>query len=303
MKMKVTPFERKRLDLDPEFIHLNRNMLMGMHPKNIYDGMIGSIREEGISRYPDGIEYIYDKLSGYIGYPSENILITWGVEGGFKAVLETYDLVGESIGILTPTCATTGFIYPTVFSVNVVNVSGDAPDYQIPVEKILDIIPKIKVLFLDNPKSHIETYLNSDEVWEIVNCAEYHGVLVFLDEIYCGFGTEEFLQVGSFDITRFENLIISSSFSKTHMLPGLKFGWLVTSENILNEIESARFIYETNNPTMDMVDYVCNNPEYFDYFRESVMIKRTDIMKKMLLNEQANISSHAKSFKPYGEFT
>ena len=87
------------------------------------------------------------------------------------------------------------------------------------------------------------------------------------------------------------------------MLPGLKFGWLVTSENILNEIESARFIYETNNPTMDMVDYVCNNPEYFDYFRESVMIKRTDIMKKMLLNEQANISSHAKSFKPYGEFT
>jgi histidinol-phosphate/aromatic aminotransferase/cobyric acid decarboxylase-like protein len=308
LQTRVSVTERKRLDLDAEFTYLSRNMLVGEHPSTIHEGMLEYVSNDGLSLYPD-MERLYEKLGRYlaIGYDyvdsfsMENLLITYGVEGAFKTVFETYDLVGESVGVLTPTCAMM-HVYAEAFGVNVIKLSGNAPDYEITVDKIMDIIPKIKVLFMDNPKCHMENYLNSDEVWEIVNCAEYHGVLVFLDEIYTGYGTEGFLKEGSFDIDRFDNLIVSSSFSKSHMLPSLKFGWLLTDKKTKIELETTRYTYESSYPTCSIAEYVCDNPEYFEYFRESVVIKRDKFMEQMVIKERADISSHVKSFMPHAGY-
>ena len=307
MKMRITPIERKRLKLDPELTYLNRNMLVGQHHEVIYEDMLSYVENHGLTQYPD-MEYLYEKLGRYLAighegadgsYSMENLLITYGVEGAFKAVFETYDLNGESIGVLTPTCAMM-HVYAKAFGANVIEITGSAPDYEINIDDIMAIIPEVKVLFLDNPKSHLENHFNCDDIFDIIDEAENNGVLVFLDEIYAGYGTEGFLKEGSFDITRFSNLIVSSSFSKSHMLPSLKFGWLLTSKKIMSELETTRYTYESSYPTCSMVEYICDNPEYFEWFRGSVIEKRDDFLRRMVVKEHSDISSHAKSFEPFG---
>ena len=279
---------------------------MDEHPPSIREGMLEYITNDELAQYSN-MERLYEKLGKYLAmehdyidsYSMENLLITYGVEGAFKMVFDTYDLVGESVGVLRPTCAMMHFL-PKVFCTNIIELSGSAPNYEITVDDIMKIIPKIKVLFLDNPKCHMENHFNCDDVFDIIDRAEKYGVLVFLDEIYIGYGTQSFLEEGSYDITRFDNLIVSSSFSKSHMLPSLKFGWLLTDKKTKFELESTRYTYESSYPTSSIAEYVCDNPEYFEYFKESVITKRNRFLKQFRVLEQAMLSSHSASFSVFG---
>ena len=178
MKMRITPLERKRVNIDPAFTYLNRNMLVGEHPPSIRDGMMEYVSNDELAYYPN-MERLYEKLGVYLArghdyvdsYSMENLLITYGVEGAIKSVFETYDLVGESVGVLIPTCAMM-HVYAKAFGVNVITLAGSAPNYEITVDDVLKIIPKIKVLFLDNPKCHIENHFNCDDIFDIIDRAE-----------------------------------------------------------------------------------------------------------------------------------
>ena len=134
MKTRITPIERKRLDLDPKYTYLGRNMLMDEHPPSIREGMLEYITNDELAQYSN-MERLYEKLGKYLAmehdyidsYSMENLLITYGVEGAFKMVFDTYDLVGESVGVLRPTCAMMHFL-PKVFGTNIIELSGSAPN-------------------------------------------------------------------------------------------------------------------------------------------------------------------------------
>ena len=59
-------------------------------------------------------------------------------------------------------------VYAKVYGVDVIEIKGDAPDYKITVEQIKDVIPKVKVLILDNPKSHLPNHFTHKELHTII---------------------------------------------------------------------------------------------------------------------------------------
>ena len=57
---------------------------------------------------------------------------------------------------------------------------GKKPSYTISVDEIKNVIPKINVLFIDNPKSHLPQSFSDDELNEIINYAKPKMLLFFL---------------------------------------------------------------------------------------------------------------------------
>ena len=235
------------------------------HLNRIYDKLVGYFyRGRGLHQYPD-MWKTYDVLSKYLNVDKEHLLITSGVEGAIKQVFETLVTKGDSVGILTPTFAMYK-VYAEVYGVNVVEIKGEEPDYKISVEQIKEIVSNIKVLFLDNPKTHLPSYFTHEELDTIIKYCEKHKVIVFLDEVYVGFEVESYLP----NLNNHNNLVISSGFSKI-AFPSVKSGWLVTTKELKKQIETVRDSYELNYFACKSIEFIVDNQDYINDVKEKIL--------------------------------
>lgn len=260
----IKVIERKRLKFQKGYTYLNRNMIMDEHPKHIYDSLLSYFKQEDLHQYPDMWE-TYDVLSKYLNVSEEQLLITRGVEGSFRYIYETILEKGDTIGVLTPTCAMY-HVYSEVYGIEEIHIEGTTPDYNITVEQIKKVIPKIKVLFLDNPKSHLPSSFNDDELYEIIDFAEQHQVIVFLDEVYIGWEQKSYLP----NLSKHKNLVVSQSFSKI-AFPSLKSGWLVTSKELQKQISSTRNSYELDYFACKGIKWVIDHQDYVDDMKDKIL--------------------------------
>ena len=279
----INTIERKRLKFKDDYTYLGRNMIMDEHPEHIHKYLLEYFKKEDLHPYPD-MWKAYDKLGGFLGVKEDELLITRGVEGAFKQVFETLVESGDSVGILTPTCRMY-HVYAEVYGVDVIEIKGEGPDYKISVGQIKDIVPDIKVLFLDNPKSHLPSHFTHQELDTIITYCNFFGVKVFLDEVYIGWGIESYLP----KYKRHNNLIVSSSFSKI-AFASLRVGWLVANKDLKERIESSREPSELDYFACKSIEFIIDNQSYVKDLKERILDTKSRWFDKF---------SQSKKFKVY----
>jgi len=256
--------ERKRLKFKDDYIYLGRNMIMDEHPEHIHKSLLEYFKKEDLHPYPD-MWKPYQVLSNFLGVKENNLLITRGVEGAFKQVFETLVESGDSVGILTPTCAMY-HVYAEVYGVDVIEIKGEEPDYKISVGQVKEIVPDIKVLFLDNPKSHLPSHFTHQELNTIITYCNFFGVKVFLDEVYVGWDIDSYLPY----LNNHNNLIVSSSFSKI-AFASTRVGWLVTNKDLKEKIESTRPVYEIDYFASKFIEFIIDHQDYVNGLKKSIL--------------------------------
>jgi histidinol-phosphate/aromatic aminotransferase/cobyric acid decarboxylase-like protein len=279
----VNTVERKRLQFEDGYTYLGRNMIMDEHPEHIYKSLLEYFKSEDLHSYPD-MWKSYQVLSNFLNVSQDELLITRGVEGAFKQVLETLVDKGDSVGILTPTCRMY-HVYAEVYGVDVIEIKGKEPDYKISVEQIKEVVPNIKVLFLDNPKSHLPSHFTHQELDTIITYCNFMGVKVFLDEVYIGWGIDSYLP----KLHKHKNLIVSSSFSKI-AFASLRVGWLVTNKNLKERIESSRESCELDYFACKSIEFIIDNQDYIKDLKKRILDTKSRWYKYL---------SKSKVFKVY----
>ena len=249
------------------YTNLARNMLVGVHDRSIID-FIQDFNMHKFSEYPD-LNPIYDLLSDFLSIDRENFLITNGVEGAIKAVFEIYDFAGKTCIISDPTYAMY-HIYAEANLADFLRLPAKTLNY----EAITDLTRKheIGLICLINPMPMCDHHLSHNQIDLIVKHCQSTGTLVFLDEVYTGYGTQSFLT--NYVVDNYDNLIVSSSFSKSHMLPALKTGYLISNRDRILEIESTRPSYEISLLDSELLKSVVKHDDYFRNFQESVKEKK-----------------------------
>ena len=282
--MKVSNYlNRKRLKFKKGYTYLNRNMVLDEHPDFIYDRLLRTFKKEDINQYPD-LWSTYSALSEYLGVSEDNLLITRGGEGGIKQVFDNFDLKGKSIGITCPGYAMYK-VYAMSKGTEVISVKGEYPDCKITVDQIKEIVPKIKILFLDNPKSHLPFCFTHDELFTIIQYCKDHDVIVFIDEVYADWESESYIK----NLSKHDNLIISGGFSKIGF-PSIKSGWVVTSKNLKKALESNRSSYELNYFACKSVEFLIENQDYINSVKKNLINTKNRWYKEL---------SKSKKFKVY----
>tara|TARA_R110001583_G_scaffold21502_6_gene81709 strand:- start:18 stop:1025 length:1008 start_codon:yes stop_codon:yes gene_type:complete len=273
---------RKRLKFSEDYLYLSRNTVMDRHSNNIYKKLLEYFKPEDIHKYPNLWE-TYEILSKYLNISEDKLLITRGVEGAIKQVFDNLILEGDTIGITSPGYAMYN-VYADIGNVNVISIKGDYPDCNITVNQIKEIVPKIKILFLDNPKSHIPSCFTHSELFEIINYCKVYNVIVFLDEVYVDWEVKSYLP----NLDKHDNLIIARSFSKI-AFPSIKSGWLVTNKELKTKLELTRSSYELDYFSCKSIEFLIDNENYIDSIKEKLIRTKKRWYKELSKNNNIQV--------------
>ena len=202
-----------------------------------------------IARYPDGNcfalrEAVSQKFSTAQGQIKHSQII---IGNGSNDILE---LVARAFLIATDEAIYSQHafaVYPLVTqAVGATGVVVPAKNYGHDLEGFLQAItPKTKLIFIANPNNPTGTLINKDVLRAFIHAVPAN-VLIVLDEAY-----DEYLSVENKSeavswLHRFENLIISRSFSKAYGLAGLRIGYGVMHADVADILNRVRQPFNVN---------------------------------------------------------
>lgn len=114
------------------------------------------------------------------------------------------------------------------------------------------VTPKTNVIMLTNPNNPTGAVLNEAEMDTVVDIAQRAGAWLVVDEIYRG-GEVQGNTSPTF-WSRYEKTVITSGLSKAFGLPGLRIGWVVAPQQLIEELW-IRHDYLTLSPSL-LSDYL-----------------------------------------------
>jgi len=199
--------------------------------------------------YANGNPELRENIAGlYSGAGPENVLVTIGaIEANFNAI-RTLVAPGEEMIVMLPNymqiwgVARNRAMDLKTFQLREEN--GWAPDLSELEEKLTS---RTRLIAVCNPNNPTGRVLTEDEMDSIINLADRIGAWILADEVYAGAEREWEEETPSF-YGRYDRTIAVGSLSKAYGLPGLRTGWAVGPEKVIDEIW-ARHEYTTLSAT------------------------------------------------------
>ena len=192
-----------------------------------------------INRYPEVLGGSLRKaLAAYTGKKEQEIVIGNGSDDLIELILKVFLQPGEEVILPVPTFFVYNFATKVVGGVPVW-VSRTA-DFGLDLEALTaKITSKTKVIFLANPNNPTANLVKKETIiklLEIVNC------IIVVDECYY-----EFCQATVADlIEQYPNLIVLRSLSKSFGLAGIRLGYAIANETIIDYLYRAAQLFPVN---------------------------------------------------------
>lgn len=123
-----------------------------------------------------------------------------------------------------------------------------------------------RTVFIANPNAPTGKKLSLDQVASILENNKNN--IVVIDEAYADFSGNTCIPL----LERYDNLVIVGTFSKSRGMAGARLGYLIASEEIVEDIEKVKYSinpYNVNNLTQAVgAEVLRNNDYYFEKIRE-----------------------------------
>lgn len=164
------------------------------------------------------------------------------------------------------------------------------------IEELRQVVtPETNVILVTNPNNPTGAVLTEDEMEAVVEVARSVGAWIFADEIYRGAEVEG--EISPTFWGRYEKVVVTSGLSKAFGLPGLRIGWVVAPEELIEQIW-VRHDYVTTTPGFfgERLAVIAMEPK-----RVKAILARTRKIIQTnlpLLNEWMNEYSHIFHYVP-----
>ena len=196
-----------------------------------------------ISDYPS-TSWVQNLLACKI-YGLDNEDCTCVGNGGTEIIKIFPHVLEGTIGIYTPTFNE----YINVFGERAKIFENKKYDLSLCVQDYMKIIDACDNLLIVNPENPTGKHLSEEEVIEIIEYAEDQGKTVIYDESFADFMDSEirFSLIRSEILSRYQNLIILKSVSKTYGVAGLRLGFVFSGNlKVIKSIQSNLPIWNIN---------------------------------------------------------
>jgi len=263
------PLEGRRGKLRLDF---NENPI-GCSPKVIK--MLKSLTREDIAIYPE-YNKINKKIATFFDVSQDEFLLTNGTDEGIKLIMDTYLSPQDEILLPIPTFSMFE-IYASIIGCQITKVLYN-PDLGFPTNNLLkNISAKTKLIILSNPNNPTGTIINENDILKILKISKKKGILVLLDEAYYDFCGQTFLP----SINKYENLIITRTFSKAYGLAGLRLGVLFSKSQNIKYLRRVLSPYSVNNIAVMAAMIALDDKEYIKKFSNMIKNNRNIVKKEL----------------------
>lgn len=190
----------------------------------------------------------------YKNQTAKNVTVTLGAIGGNSLVFLSLIEQGDEVVSIIPTYQQ-HYAIPKQFGANVKLLKLKPElNWHIDLEELeKTVTPKTKLITLNNPNNPTGAVLSDKELYKIIEIAGNVGAYILSDEVYRFLNHDKKSSVTSVaDI--YDRGISTFSMSKTFSLAGIRVGFVVADEKIIENINRQRQYNTISISTLD--DYI-----------------------------------------------
>lgn len=233
-----TPGEQPKVN---NLIKLNTNESPFMPSKKAIKEANKELKRLNLYSDPE-CSYLIEKLSDVLGVEKEQVIVTNGSDEILNFAFMAY--CDKNTPVAFPDI-TYGFykVFAELYNL----------DYEkIPLKEDLSIDIKDyfginKTIFIANPNAPTGLYLSLDKIEDIVKNNPDN--IVVIDEAYVDFGNQSAITL----INKYDNLLVTGTFSKSRSMAGARLGFGVANKKIIEDLNMLRYStnpYNINRMTM-----------------------------------------------------
>ncbi len=238
---------------------------------------LASAEMEKVMLYPDpDCKDLISEIANAVGVNSENVIVSNGSDEVLNFAFIAY--CDQDTPAIFPDI-TYGF-YKVFAGVNGV------PYKEIPLLEDFSIdenayLNQNGVIFIANPNAPTGIYLSLDKI-EIILKSNKDRVVV-IDEAYVDFGSQSAISL----IKKYDNLLVTQTFSKSRSMAGARLGFGVASSKIISDLNTVKYStnpYNVNRVTASMGIGALKDKNYFENNCKTIMGNReflTSEVKKL----------------------
>ncbi len=208
--------------------------------KNILNDISDSLQNIYMNRYPDtNSTELRKMISNFIEVEKDNIVVGNGSNELINIILTTFINKGDIVISHSPTFSMYK-IASKIFGARYLDIESDN-NFNININSIIENANKknAKLIIICNPNNPTGKAITRKEIFRILD--ETKGI-VLVDEAYIEFGEDSVVN----EINNYQRLIVLRTLSKAFGLAGIRTGYLVGGEKIVNKINSVKPPYNLN---------------------------------------------------------
>lgn len=273
---KIHRVPNTRFDRGEKFLRLDKSERMTKFEDDFFKKFISSIKQEDIMAYPE-TALLTEKLAAHHDVSEKNIFLVPGADAAIKAFFEIAISSGDEV-IITKPCFPMYFVYSALFNAKVVEVpykTLTSIDHQFLIDSIKE---DTKLVALANPNSPIGDFTEIDIMEQVVKKSHKFGIPVLIDEAYYEYAPGTAIGL----IKKYENVGIARTFSKAFGGAGVRVGYVVGSESIIEKLAKWRLMYEVNQIGLKYAMYALENIAIAKEYAEKTIIEREIVINSLM---------------------
>ena len=219
-------------------------------PDVMKERMKAAVLEESMT-YPDLTYRLHrEQIAQYEGVPFEKILLT---NGGAEAIyLSAAWLRGKKVAILSPSFSE----YEQACQANDVDYTllmYEEYFYKCTLPKQMEeIIQQYDALYVCRPNNPSGTCLSFEQMKELLRLAHQFNTYILTDEAFIHFAEDEKSVISL--CAEFENLLIFRSLTKIFAVPGIRLGYVIADESIIEAFSKLQIPWSVNTVALSLID-------------------------------------------------
>ena len=201
------------------------------------------------------------------------------------------EIIYQFVKIVNPTKAL--IISPTFseYKFAVKSINGEIEHYLLTSENGFSfdedrLLKKINqnqydMVFICNPNNPTGKLILNDQIKNLLNVLKDSNTKLIVDESFIDFVQEKNKYTAVNFINQFENIFIIRSFTKIFSIPGIRLGYGIGSDDIINEIEKNRDPWSVNIFAQIIGEKLINYHQYYHQSRE-IIFRERDVLHNLL---------------------
>ncbi len=299
---EIEPYVPGEQPKDKKYIKLNTNENPYSPSEKVIE-KIKSMNLKDLKLYPDPdvselrkviAEYFSQKIDERI--TKEQIFVGNGSDEVLALIFMTFFNKGDKV--YYPDITYSFYpVYADLFDLKEIKIPLNK-NFEIEIDKYFGVDGHI---IITNPNAPTSISLKLEEIEEIVK--KNPNQLVVVDEAYVDFGAESAVKL----VNKYDNVLVVQTFSKSRSFAGMRLGYAIGSENIIEGLNRLKFSF--NSYTIDRISIEAGiesfkDDDYFIKINAKIIETREKTVKKLkelgfkVLNSSANFIfiSHNKVF-------
>ena len=279
-KFKKKLFSVKRFsnysDRSFNLLNLDRNEKVIPLSKNNKKRFLQYLSKDNYELYPN-LKGIYKKLSKFLKIDSSNVLLTEGVSGAIKNILDSIEIDRTTEVILPRPSFALYEVYCKVYGLNAKYYEYDQ-NFNLKIKDIYKLINKnTSVVFLIFPNIPVDGNISVEFIKTLAAYLKRKKILLVVDEVYYPFNSKTAMSL----IKSFSNIIVMRSFSKAYGLAGARIGYMVSQKSNIETISKTKSGYEANMLSVNALHFVLDNISIIKNYVKNVKIGMQFLKKNL----------------------